>query len=55
MLADAEQVFRCGVHVFDQKTLIDDDDGCIQVLEHLVAPRWITAVPDFPARGFAVA
>ena len=53
MLADAEKIFRCGVQVFDKKALIDNDNGSVQVLEHMLAPRWVTALPGFPVWGFA--
>ncbi len=53
MLADAKKIFRCGVQVFDQKALIDDDNGRVQVLEHRVASRRVAALPGFPAWGFA--
>ncbi len=53
MLANAEKIFRCGVQVFDQKALIDDDNSRVEVLEHRVASRRVTALPGFPAWGFA--
>ena len=53
MLAYAEQVFRRRVHILDQKILIDDGDGCVQVFQHLFAPRWISTSRDFPTLGFA--
>ncbi len=45
--ADAEQTFRRGVHVFDKQTLTNDDDGRVQVIEHVTARRRISAVPGF--------
>jgi hypothetical protein len=47
--ADAEQVFGGGIDVFNEKILIDDDDGRDQVLEHVVALRWFTAAAAFAA------
>ena len=51
MLADAEQIFRSGVQVFDKKTLIDNDDGRVQVFENMAALRRITALPGFFSGG----
>ena len=53
MLANAKKIFRCGVQIFDQKALIDYDNGRVEVLEHRVASRRVAALPGFPAWGFA--
>jgi hypothetical protein len=55
MLAYAKEIFCGGIQVFDKKALIDDDYGGIQVLEHLAALRWITALPGFLSCGFGFA
>jgi hypothetical protein len=34
--------------------LIDDDDGGVEMLEHMVTSRWVTALPGLLAWGFAV-
>ena len=54
MPTDTEQIFRRRVQVLYKKTLIKDDDGCIQMIEHVVAMRRITTVPGFfPGEWFA--
>jgi hypothetical protein len=35
--AHAEEIFRRRIQVFDEKALVDDDDGCVQVLEDELA------------------